>query len=1656
MTEFKRNLAVVIGIDHYQNGIQPLRTAAADAQKIADILRSQHQYQLIHLDCASKSPILNETATLQNLRQLFAEVLPNQVRPSQHDRLLIYFAGHGITRHISEKGPQGFLIPQDADVKNPDSLLPMQELYENLNRLECRHLLLILDCCFAGMFRWANTRKVIAIPETIHWEHYHRFIKYPAWQVITSAAHNQTALDYVDNRGEGQSENHSPFAKALFSGLQDGKADLIRDGVITTPELYLYLREYVEKLSNEQQTPGYWPLGKHDRGEYIFQLVPEDQLQLKPAPKLEKDNNPYRGLESFEERHARFFFGRNEVIEALASHISKSDQQFTVVDGISGSGKSSLVKAGLLPYLKQQQSGAWKFLKVLSPGSDPYFSLAGVLQLSHANPAEIKKNAQHLENTPSALQQFITRLSQQYPHRRFLLIIDQFEELITLEPVRQISTAENRLGLLGWLKRKKGRSLSPAKKSNHGALSDEQYVSRWQSFVETLETTLKACPQLHILVTLRSDFSSRFQDSALSERWAGSRFVVRPMRSDELREVVVGPANEMALYFEPSSLVDRLVDEVAQTPGALPLLSFTLSELYLKLYDAWHTKGKENRALSIDADFDKRGGVAGLLALRANEEYAKLPNEAHRQTMQRVMLRMVELESIEATKRRVPKSELVYTEEAENKRVNTVLSRLDQARLTVGGDDAGVAYVELVHDFLVRGWDMLQSWIREEQETLALQRVLIPAAKNWHERNTDLWNGNSRLDTLKQIKNSGNSWFNKIETDFVRKSLLRKRRNVQLRGLVFIGLLAGSLATTAVVNAARQSAETSRQEAVRQRDIAVERELEVKRRNVVTLVTNAEASLELEHFSDALLSAVQAGAIVKDEPRLYSDQIIKVLVTTTLYSAYYGLGKSVNRSEQYDIVGEPSDMAVQAYYALPGELASISTEAGMAASTENRQVTIWEIASGTPLLEKQLEYQPAQVILLPTQSRFATVSTTNGTVSIDFWAIETGEVVSRESILPTLGDDDLAAMNPTVLESLLLSVDAGLDIAKLTAAVSIEELSRFSNFALSPNLEWLAGYSESSIVLLNVESGSEIQLAAMPDSMVDTGDVNSSDDGAQSSGLDEDVPPHSVGAQDDIAEDIVFGPNGDTVVAVSGINEVRTWFGDTFDAVGGINEVRTWSLSGELLNTAQFDADLCNTTPAFGVSAHPIILRNTTHLSPDGTTLAVACGNGIVKIWDVNKANTVPLAIKMFDGTGGNTNMPTAFSAITFDHHLPIIGIENVLNGQTLTQFIRLKPEREIQPVVIDRVIYDFAFSPDDSLATVDQEGYVSLWDSSGNELQKFLIFENAHNFFLGHFGGIGDGGPLGLDSNRPRIAVDASGELLAISSGSVVKVINRSGDVLHDFTNSESVTNLGFTNERSLLLIGESSAIAVFDTQSTIQSNSPQPFAEDWLAESYSTVYASAISPDGKWIAIAAGGEPDRDSFSVQLLNIADQTSYELLTGDRASNVRELLFDTESSYLSIGKSRDARVQLWDVQKQALAKREIKVNTRALVSSSIHASKEMFAVTTGQATPGKTLSIGTQLVTFDGTVLLELSQLELEKVLFNHDSSLFGALRLKNDGRGTRFDGLLLWDFTLETLLFKSCEQLETYLNSPLLSQTERSSCDLVGDGSLAGDTLNR
>jgi WD40 repeat protein len=214
----------------------------------------------------------------------------------------------------------------------------------------------------------------------------------------------------------------------------------------------------------------------------------------------------------------------------------------------------------------------------------------------------------------------------------------------------------------------------------------------------------------------------------------------------------------------------------------LPLLSFTLSELYIKLHQAWVKEGKEDRVLTVDEQFYQNGGIGGSLTSRANEIYDSLTDDAHRDTMRRVMLRMVSIEGGEVARRRVPESELMYPNLEENKRREQIIDSFVNARLLVKGQEGGEAYVEPAHDFFIRAWDKIQVWRNQEQENLALKQLLLPAAKDWLNNKKTigaLWDDNPRILLLKQVLESKDNWLNQLETDFVKCSLQRRRNNLR-------------------------------------------------------------------------------------------------------------------------------------------------------------------------------------------------------------------------------------------------------------------------------------------------------------------------------------------------------------------------------------------------------------------------------------------------------------------------------------------------------------------------------------------------------------------------------------------------------------------------------------------------------------------------------------------------------------------------------------------------------------------------------------------------------------------------------------------------------------------------------------------------------------
>ena len=902
--QFNRNFAVVIGINDYTNGIRELETAVPDAYKLAQILQKQYQALKQQYQAQNRYEvqlILNQRATFNQLNQLISDFKNGQipldnekVTVTEDDRVFFYFAGHGIALEALEnqEGPVGYLIPQDATLGDSSTYLPMQELHDALNALPCRHMLAILDCCFAGAFRWASLKREIVPKVTVYKERYDRFISDRAWQVITSAADDQKALDSLGLRGKviDGDEVHSPFAKALFDALRGGAdegADFNKDGIITATELYLYLRDHVEILTEnhyKRQTPGLCPLKKHDKGEFIFLLPDFDRDKLEDAPPLNLDNNPYRGLQSYDEKDSHLFFGRNNLIEKLCKKAVDSKQPLTLVLGASGTGKSSLMKAGLLPRLRDSQEHQFKILDPMRPGESPLKALAQVCLLiaPTITAAELAKDEQALAN-------IIERWSKNYPNTKLLLPVDQFEELITL------------------------------------CKSDQER----EQFQKIIKNALAKYPnKIHVVITLRLDFEAQFQNSVLKDFWNDdTRFVVPPMTQDEFREAIEKPASEKVVYFDPPTLVDELINEVVQMPGALPLLSFTLSELYLKYLE----QRRDNRALKKE-DYEELGRVVGSLTKRANQEYDHLVKEdsAYKDTVRRVMLRMISLQGGELARRQVLKSELMYANEEENKRVQTVIKRFSDARLIVEGSNSqGKAYVEPAHDALVQGWNKLLEWKKEEEENLILQRRLTPAAEelksvssnlqplgwqtkcetvidwldrrfytienfftkistqiarlgqksqNQQERSREkpvqfLWNTNPYLTVLDKEFKSPNNWLNQVEAEFVQQSVLQKRRNISWRWRIATAVILGLSGLTIAALIGQRNAQIGQVRASR---------------------ASAEANFRINEQLNALVDSLRSGKNIKQIFLPGND--LQNQVGQTLRNMFYGVKES-NRWE---------------------------------------------------------------------------------------------------------------------------------------------------------------------------------------------------------------------------------------------------------------------------------------------------------------------------------------------------------------------------------------------------------------------------------------------------------------------------------------------------------------------------------------------------------------------------------------------------------------------------------------------------------------------------------------------------------------------------------------------------------------------------------------
>jgi WD40 repeat protein len=428
---------------------------------------------------------------------------------------------------------------------------------------------------------------------------------------------------------------------------------------------------------------------------------------------------PFKGLASFEPVDAEYFFGRERLVAELVARLAGVG--FLGIVGPSGSGKSSVLRAGLLPALAGgvlPGSGGWRRL-LLRPGEKPLDELRRALVSGAKDPL-----AEALDTLPR--------------DARLLLAVDQLEELFT------------------------------------ACRSDAERAA----FADTLARA-SADPEGRavVVVALRADFYGRFAAyRALAELLGENHLLVGPMQASELRRAVELPAGRVGLLVEPE-LADALVDDVEGEPGALPLLSTALLELWQK---------RQDNALTLAA-YRESGGVRGAVARLAEGTYARIP-DGRKQFVRAILLRLVgEGEGQAPARRRAPLAEL-DPERSED--VADVLATLADSRLVTVGEGS----VELAHEALLREWPRLREWIEEDTEGRRLRRHITRAATEWDAAGRDpgeLYRG-ARLAAALDWTADHTLDLNQLERKFVtasrevseRETKLARRTNRRLRALL--------------------------------------------------------------------------------------------------------------------------------------------------------------------------------------------------------------------------------------------------------------------------------------------------------------------------------------------------------------------------------------------------------------------------------------------------------------------------------------------------------------------------------------------------------------------------------------------------------------------------------------------------------------------------------------------------------------------------------------------------------------------------------------------------------------------------------------------------------------------------------------------------------
>ncbi|WP_223270023.1 nSTAND1 domain-containing NTPase [Nostoc sp. 'Peltigera membranacea cyanobiont' 213] len=656
--------ALVVGINTYSyEGLKPLKAPAQDAEAIAQLLEKYGDFKVTRIP-AVKDKENNKIRVGKQTKVAHTDIenaIVQLFKPEGHppDTALLYFSGHGLRKKAGIE--EGYLGTSDVNPQLGCWGLSMQWLRRLLQESPVRQQIVILDCCYGG--------EVLNFNEA---DPGNRGKGRDCCFIAASRAF-EVAFEEINNQ-------HSVLTSALLKGLEP-KAEQC----VTNYTLIELLRQ---QKNSFPQRPTF-----NNFGEPI-QLTWRMTASTGESKVISLQTTcPYKGLAYFDctDEDAKYLYGRTALTDELLEKLRKGN--FLAVLGASGSGKSSVVRAGLLYELKLGRrlsgSDSWQ-IKIFRPGQNPLQNLALTFVdegLSNIERASQLDRAEKLLEGADGLRKLIDIAKTQ----RVVLVADQFEEAFTL--CQDIKTRKKFFEcLLGALQR-----------------NDNKFC---------------------LVLTMRADFFGKCVEqeySGLAQHIQDNLVTVKPMSEPELRDVIIKPAKLVDLEVEPE-LVEQILKDVNNAPGYLPLLQYTLTQLW---------EQRSDNCLRVNT-YAKLGGVMGTLQKRATEVYESFSelkdSELRQAAVRHIFLNLTQLgDATEDTRRRVLQQDLInqkYPAEV----INEVVQKLADERLIVTTKmGAKGTVVDVAYEALIRHWGLLRSWLDDDRKMLLQKREIEAVAEKWRD-----------------------------------------------------------------------------------------------------------------------------------------------------------------------------------------------------------------------------------------------------------------------------------------------------------------------------------------------------------------------------------------------------------------------------------------------------------------------------------------------------------------------------------------------------------------------------------------------------------------------------------------------------------------------------------------------------------------------------------------------------------------------------------------------------------------------------------------------------------------------------------------------------------------------------------------------------------